>query len=178
MVLLTSLTFSQLAKFIKEKKIALHNTDLFIKPSDEAVVEYFDTLMGNSGFVLGFTGVPFDAKTLAMFRELVKDPDLVVLEISLDNDEAQVFSINGLDKVAEAVYYNMSSTEIIEALNSARIPKEAVINNKRPAVACIPLLSSNFKIRVAALQPDVALEISAKNITVIRMGEEISDGNK
>lgn len=175
MYLLTSLSLTQLSRFIKDKKITLRNTDLFIQPNSEGVTKYFDTLMGNNGFVLGIAGVPLDEKTLAMFKELTKDPDMVVLEVTINPKDAEMFSINGLDKVAECVYYDMSQRDIVEHLNAARLPAEVASSCKRPVIGCIPLLTGDFKIRVAAVDPEVALEVTAQNITVVRVNKEVND---
>ncbi len=156
MVVVTTLSYDQLAILIKDKRVALNNENLLFGDHYEAIQNYIQERLGGEGYVMAVRGYinPTSVKLLSALDAGLRG-NKVIVEVPVNNDDLLVFNVAGLDKVMESIHYGLPDEMVEEALDEA----QTGIEDDAVQIVCTPYLRKSGNLRVTSLNRDIDFDV-------------------
>lgn len=168
MVVVTTLSYPQLASLIKNARVTLNNEDLLFGEKVDTVEKYIEERLGSAGFVVGISGRinPASASFLSSLDEGLAGERLI-LEASVNPDDMLVFDVARLGIVSEFISHGFPDEYIEEALDEA----VSSVSNESLQAVCVPYIKKEGNLRITSPVPGRGDEInvSQANITFVKL---------
>ena len=164
MVVVTTLSYDELAVLIKENQVALNNENLLFGDRYDAIRNYIEEHLGGEGYVVAIRGYlnPASVKLLSTLDRGLQG-NKVIIEADVNKDDLLVFDVEGLDKAVEAIRYGLPDDVVTETLDEA----QASLRDDVIQVVCTPHIKKSGNIRVTSLNRNIDFNVSG--ITFVRM---------
>ena len=167
MYIVTTLSYDELSRLIRDKKISLNNADLLFGYTTDGINKYFSERIGNTGYVVGLRGRinPTTAQVFAQLDKAVKSGDRVILEAEINEDDMISFTVDGINAAAEALAYGLPDEDIYNQLDHSQLSGQP--GEDKIQVICIPHIKLENKLRVTSLREEIAFNL--KGITFVKL---------
>ena len=168
MYIVTTLSYEELSRLIRDGKVSLDNSSLFFGYEVDAVDEYFRSRIGNNGYVVGLRG-RLNKLTVDLFAQLnqaIQDSEFVILEAQVDEADLIRYRVSGVSDAAAALSYGFRIEEVYEQLDSAQTTDE----QSGLEVLCIPHIRNDGKIRITSLYEDITFNFAG--ISFVKLNKE------
>lgn len=167
MVVVTTLSYDELARLIRDKKVSLNNENLLLGDHYEAVQNYIQERLGGDGFVMAIRGRinPVSVGLLASLDKGLRG-NKVIIEAPVNPDDLLIFDVNGLAKAVEIINYGLPEELITEALDEA----QTTLKEDTVQITCAPYISKKGKVRITSLNRDI--DVGDADITFVKLGGE------
>lgn len=165
MYLITTMSFDELGRLIRDKRVSLDNSDLLVGYDAQTFSQYFTSRLGSSGYVVGLRG-RINNTTANVFSKMDRDLNSggrVILEAEISDDLLR-FKVTDISRIAEAMEMGFPTSSIFEDLDTAQL------TTNDPAgieVLCVPYISLGDKVRVTSLAGDINFDID--DITFVEL---------
>ena len=166
MYIVTTMSYVELGRLIKDKRVSLNNAKLLFGFSEELLDDYFSERIGYKGYVVGLRG-RLNSVTADVFAKLdtaVKSGERVILEAEIADDMIK-YSVDGVRAAAEALAYGLPPEDIIDTLDNALVSDAAT---EAIEVLCVPYIQNNGHVRITTLNED-NLTFDVEGITIIKV---------
>lgn len=164
MVVVTTLSYDQLATLIKDRKVSLNNDTLLFGEHYSTIQRYIKERLGGKGYVMAIRG-RINPASVGLLSKL--DPGLkgnkVIIEAPVDQDDLLTFDVAGLDKAVEIINYGLPEELVEEALDEA----QAAVSENSVQVVCAPYLHKTRNVRITSLNRDI--DVGDADITFVRL---------
>lgn len=168
LLVVTTLSYEQLAELIKNKRVALNNEDLLFGEQVDTVRHYIEERLGGTGYVVAIRGRinPASANFLSKLDRGLEGERLI-LEAPVKQEDLLVFDVGKLAKVSEFISYGFPPEYIEEALDEA----QADVNDNTVQAICIPYIKKEGNLRITSPVPgrDAVINVSQADITFVRL---------
>lgn len=166
MYIVTSLSYDDLGRLIREKKISLNNADLLFGVTSERINRYFQERIGYSGYVVGLRGRlnPTTARVFSSLDAAVRNGSRIMLEAEIDENDMIRYSVSGVNVAAEALAYGLPESDVYEQLDEAR---SEASDSQAVEVLCVPYIQTKGKIRVTNLTEEIQFNVDG--ITFVKI---------
>ncbi len=167
MVVVTTLSYDQLATLIKEKKVSLNNEYLLFGEHYEAIQHYIEERLGGPGYVMAIRGRinPVSVRLLSQLDKGLRG-NKVIIEAPVSQDDLLVFDVEGLDKAVEIINYGLPDELVEEALDEA----QTTVSDNSVQVVCAPYLHKTGNVRITSLNRDI--DVGDADITFVKLSGE------
>lgn len=166
MLIVTTLSYDQLGRFIKEKQLSLNNEALLFGCNYDSIKNYMVSRLGSEGYVIGIKG-RINKSSVELLTKL--DPCLVdnrvVLEVNIPEDELLVFNLSTFIEAQEMLTFGLPDEVIYDHFDGALggTPNESV------QVICAPYIRNIKGVRITSLSRGVV--VPDVNITSVKLKE-------
>lgn len=163
MLMVTTMSYDQLAALIKNRSISLDNDNLIFGQSTEIVGSYLRDRFGSPGYVVGIRG-RINEKSAMLLSQLDRGlgGNKVILEAPVEEDDMVVFNVKGLEEAADLIAHGIPAEMVYDQLDSA-ISHEAT----GVQVICVPEIARSSNIRITSLNRDITVD--AEGITFVKL---------
>lgn len=167
MVIVTTLSYDQLALLIRDKKVSLNNENLLLGDHYEDIQKYIQERLGGDGFVMAIRG-RINPVSVGLLASLDKGlaGNRVVIEAPVNQDDLLVFDVQGIAKAVEIIKYGLPDEMITEALDEA----QTTLQEGTVQIVCTPYISKTGKVRITSLNRDI--DVGDADITFVKLGGE------
>lgn len=166
MVVVTTLSVSQLGDLVKNKRVSLNNEDLLFGEPTEVVRKYIEDRLGGTGYVVAIRGRinPNSAKFLSTLDKSPRS-DRIIIEAPVEPEDLLVFDVDRLVKVAEFITHGFPDEYVEEALDEA----QAAVGSSPLQAVCIPYLRKEGDVRITPIDQSMPIDVSQADITLVKL---------
>lgn len=166
MYIVTTLSFEELGRLIRDKRVSVDNGDLLFGTNTETINSYFKERIGYQGYVVGLRG-RLNSTSATIFKNMDQRTvtgEHVIVEAQIDEDDVLRYRVDGVNTAAQALQYGMSEDAIYDELDEAQL---------RPGdkggveILCVPYLKGNPKVKVTSLKEE--LNFNVEGITFVKL---------
>lgn len=167
MVVVTTLSYDELATLIRDKRVSLNNENLLLGAKYEAIQHYIQERLGGDGYVMAIRG-RINPASVSLLSKL--DGGLrgnkVIIEAPVDRDDLIVFDVAGLDKAVDIINYGLPEELVTEALDEA----QTEIRDDVVQVVCTPYIHKTGNVRITSLHREI--DVAVAGITFVKLNGE------
>ena len=165
MVIVTTLNYTEFAAFIKNKSVALNNSALVFGENYTEVKRYLEDRLGCGGYVMGIRGRinQTSAKLLAQLDPKLANDRRLILETPVDDRDALVFNVKGLEEAIEILTYGLPEDVLREHLDNSIDTTDS--NDVK--VICVPAIFKSGDVKITSLNSEVSVD--SAGITFVKL---------
>lgn len=163
MLMVTTMSYDQLATLIRDRSITLNNDNLIFGQSTEVVGSYLRDRFGSSGYVVGIRG-RINEKSAALLSQLDKGlgGNKLILEAPVQEEDMVAFSVKGLEEAAELIAHGIPTEMVYDQLDSSISTDETGVQ-----IICVPEISRTNNIRITSINREISVD--ADGITFVKL---------